>query len=122
MVLTQSNLEIDSKKPLGKEEFYIAAITSAGGLLTKKVYIVVCGFETISTPNGNEITQTNKVEDGKFTIGLSTRFTTTGGSDCPMSIGLFKDALATDPFTDAIMKLDDKNDILVTPFNFASDY
>ena len=47
---------------------------------------------------------------------------TTGGSDCPMTINLFKDALGTDPFTDAMIKIDEKNVIEVTPLNFAADY
>ena len=84
---------------------------------------MVCGYEVISTPNGNEITQTKKSEDGKFTIDLSNSFETTGGSDCPItSINLFKDALGIDPFTDAIMKIDDDNIIQVTPYNFAANY
>ena len=91
-------------------------------LATKKFEILVCGYEVISTPNGNEISQTKKIEDGKFNIDLSTSFATTGGIDCPFSINLFKDALGTDPFTNAVMKIDDKNIIEVSPFNFAADY
>ena len=84
-------------------------MTSVGELSIgiKKLEILVCGYEIISTPNGDEITETREVEAEEFIIDLSDGFVTTGGFDCPItSINLFKDALGTDPLTDEMFTID----------------
>lgn len=75
---------------------YIGAITTGGlpTLAVKKFDLLICGYETISTPNGKEFTETKKVADGVFTIDLKDGFATTGGVDCPItSYKLYEDSL-----------------------------
>ena len=56
--LTQTNYEIEKTEPLKKSDLYIAAMGASGlkVLATLKFDILICGYEIISTPKGNEIT------------------------------------------------------------------
>ena len=76
MVITDSKFEFDSKVPLVKETLYIGAMTSVGkpSLATKEFNLIVCGYEQISTTEESEIILTQKLEEGKITIDLKTKF------------------------------------------------
>ena len=116
--LTNSNYVIDTTKALPKTVFYVGAQTSGGlsTLAVQKLDLLVCGFETISTPLGDKITETAKVADGRFTVDLTTGFATTGGVDCPItSYGLYKDSLGAEEYTNSIVSIDAQNLLTVSP-------
>ena len=67
-------------------------------LATKQFDVLVCGFEEISTSEGNEITQSIDINSGKVTIDFASKFVSSDPVDCPIqTIGIFKDALGENP-------------------------
>ena len=108
MKLDETGFTIVQQKPLPKEELYIGARTAVGdvSLATKKITLLVCGYETISLPMGGQVEDhDHKAEDGEFTEDFSDKFTT-NGKDCPIeSLALFKDKEGKHPYTNNFVKM-----------------
>ena len=68
LTLTPSNYEVSSTRPLRNTTLYMGAMTKIGkpSLAIKSLKILICGYETISTPKGTTISETKKAEDNQF--------------------------------------------------------
>ena len=92
-------------------------MTSVGPIsrAVKKLDIQVCGYETVTTPNGNEITEEREVKEGRFTIDMDGEFKSSDAINCPISsIGLFEDAEGKTKYEDPILSVDD-NILTINP-------